>query len=98
VNLKGETVWEFTQRDTAIKLHNTQTASRLANGNTVITNWVAGIKDIEQWKTSVQAFEVTPDKQVVWTLSSWDKPDLGPCTCFQFIDTIGKSEEPDWQR
>ena len=98
VNLKGETVWEFTQRDTSIKLHNTQTASRLANGNTVITNWVAGIKNTQEWKTSVQAFEVTPDKRVVWTLSSWDKPDLGPCTSFQFIDMIDKSEGPDLQR
>ena len=98
VNLKGETVWEFTQRDTSIKLYNTQTANRLANGNTVITNWIGGIKNFEEWKTSVQAFEVTPDKKVVWTLSSWDKPDLGPCTSFQFIDTMGKGEDVDVQR
>ena len=98
VNMKGETVWEFTQRDTSIKIYNTQTATRLANGNTVITNWVAGIKNFEEWKTSVQAFEVTPDKKVVWTLSSWDKPDLGPCTSFQFIDELGDGGDSSPQR
>jgi hypothetical protein len=98
VNMQGETVWEFTQKDTSIKLHNTQTASRLANGNTVITNWVAGIKNVEEWKNSVQAFEVTPDKKVVWSLSSWNKPDLGPCTTFQFIEALAEGGEADLQR
>jgi hypothetical protein len=27
-----------------------------------------------------------PDKEVVWALSSWDKPDLGPCTSIQLLD------------
>ena len=98
VSPSGETVWEFTQRDTAIKLYNTQTANRLSNGNTVITNWVAGIKNTDEWKTSVQALEVTPEKKVVWTLSSWDKPDLGPCTTFQFIGGLETGEEYDTQR
>lgn len=98
VNPNGDTVWEFTQRDTTIKLYNTQTANRLSNGNTVITNWVAGIKNTEEWKTSVQALEVTPDKKVVWKLSSWDKPDLGPCTAIQFIGGLERGEEYDTQR
>lgn len=38
VNMKGETVWELTQADVPFKLYNNQTATRLANGNTVITN------------------------------------------------------------
>ena len=88
VDMSGRTVWEFTQRDTAIRLYNTQTANRLANGNTVICNWVAGNKNIAEWKSSVQALEVTPDKRVVWTLSAWDAPDLGPCTCIQYLDAV----------
>jgi hypothetical protein len=37
----------------------------------------------------VQVLEVTPDKQVVWALSSWKDPDLGPATHIQLLD------EPD---
>ena len=89
VDLMGVTVWEFTQRDTSIRLYNNQTAIRMANGNTIITNWVAGNKNVDEWKSSVQAFEVTPEKHVVWTLSSWEHPDLGPCTCMQILDENG---------
>jgi hypothetical protein len=40
VNPKGETVWDFTQKDVPdIKLFIIQEVSRLANGNTVICNW-----------------------------------------------------------
>lgn len=98
VNQKGEIVWEFTQKDAPFKLYNNQTANRLANGNTVICNWVAGNKNTDEWKTSVQAFEVTPAKDVVWALSSWDKPDLGPCTCIQLLDEPGNADEGDLQR
>lgn len=89
VDASGRTVWEFTQRDTAIRLYNTQTANRLANGNTVICNWVAGNKTLTEWPSSVQALEVTPDKRVVWALSAWDAPDLGPCTCIQYLEEVG---------
>ncbi len=65
INRKGETLWEFTQADAPFKLYNNQTATRLANGNTVISNWVAGNKNIDEWNTSVQVFEVTPDKKIV---------------------------------
>jgi hypothetical protein len=98
VNEKGETVWEFTQKDAPFQLYNNQTANRLANGNTVICNWVAGNKNLEEWKTSVQVFEVTPTKEVVWALSSWDDPDLGPCTCVQLLDEPGNADEGDLQR
>ncbi|MDQ2667972.1 MAG: hypothetical protein M3Z05_18520 [Gemmatimonadota bacterium] len=76
VNPRGETVWEFTQKDAPdIKLFSLQEASRLANGNTVISNWCPnGIKDPKDWTTSVQVLEVTPDKHVVWALRSWDEP------------------------
>lgn len=78
-------VWELTQDDVPFALYNLQTATRLPNGDTVITNWVAG-KDKSLWPGSVQFFEVTPDKRVVWKVSSWDKPDLGPCTYLDFYN------------
>jgi len=99
VNAKGETVWELTQADVPdIRLFDTQSAIRLANGNTVITNWVAGNKNTEEWASTVQVFEVTRDKKVVWALSSWKDPDLGPATSIQLLDEPGVVENNDLER
>jgi hypothetical protein len=98
VNLKGETVWELTQADVPFKLYNNQTATRLANGNTVITNWCAGNKNTEEWAGTVQLFEVTSDKKVVWALSSWKNPDLGPSTYIQLLDQPGNPDNGELQR
>ena len=85
VNADGETVWEFTQEDAPFELFNTQTATRLDNGNTLICCWVAGQPE-ENWPGTVQFFEVTPDKNVVWQVSQWENPDLGPCTYLQILE------------
>jgi hypothetical protein len=99
VNAKGETVWELTQADVpTIKLFNTQTAIRLANGDTVISNWCAGNNKTEEWAGTVQIFEVTRDKKVVWALSSWKDPDLGPATSIQLLDEPGVVENGDLER
>jgi hypothetical protein len=98
VNFKGETVWELTQADVPFKLYNNQTANRLANGNTVICNWCAGNKNTEEWAGTVQVFEVTPDKKVVWALSSWKNPDLGPSTYIQLLDEPGNPDNGSLQR
>jgi len=98
VNMKGETVWELTQADVPFILYNNQTANRLANGNTVISNWCAGNPKPEEWKGTVQVFEVTPDKKVVWALSSWENPDLGPNTYIQLLDEPGNPDNGDLQR
>ena len=98
VNPKGETVWEVTQADVPFKLYNNQTANRLANGNTVISNWFTGSKDPSELKKSVQVFEITADKKVIWALSSWDKPDLGPNTYIQLLDEPGNPENGEMQR
>ncbi|HEY3390931.1 MAG TPA: PQQ-binding-like beta-propeller repeat protein [Prolixibacteraceae bacterium] len=98
VNQKGETVWEFTRADAPFTIGNTQTASRLANGNTVICNWIAGNNKTEEWAGTVQVFEVTPDKKIVWALSSWDKPDLGPSTSIQLLDEPGNPDNGELQR
>lgn len=101
VNPKGETVWEFTQADVPeIKLFSLQEANRLANGNTVISNWCPnGIKDPKEWSQSVQLLEVTPDKKVVWALRAWQEPaDLGPATVIQLLDEPGLPEKGELQR
>ncbi len=96
VNPKGETVWEFTQADVPnYKLGNIQTANRLSNGNTVICCWIAGDNDTTHWPGTVQVLEVTPQKQVVWALSSWKEPDLGPATSIQLLDEPGAPEDQE---
>lgn len=100
VNARGETVWELTQADVPeITLFSTQTAQRLANGNTVISNWSAGNSDSSQWLDTVQFFEVTPAKKVVWALRAWKDPaDLGPATSIQLLDQPGSAESLHSQR
>ncbi len=84
VDPKGETVWEFRPADApGYRLFNTQTATRLPNGNTVINNWHTKDAGGEP----VQLIEVTPDKKVVWALRSWTDPtNLGASTNFQLLD------------
>ena len=98
VNPKGETVWEFTRADAPFTIGNTQTANRLANRNTIICNWIAGNNKTEEWAGTVQVFEVTKDKKIVWALSSWDQPDLGPATYIQLLDEPGNAENGQLQR
>jgi len=94
VNPKGETVWEFTQADVPdITLFNTQTAQRLANGDTLISNWSAGDPHPEHWLDTVQFLEVSPDNKVVWALRAWTPPgDLGPATSIQLLDQPGRAD------
>jgi len=35
---------------------------------------------------------------MVWALSSWKKPDLGPNTYIQLLDELEKSENGEMQR
>jgi len=97
INPKGETVWEFTQKDAPeIKLFNIQGAERLANGNTVFCNWCPnGDKDVKTWPQTVQVLEVTPQKKLVWALRSWQAPsDLGTATSIQLLDEPGSPQIP----
>jgi hypothetical protein len=101
VDPQGKTVWELTQADIPdFRLFNLQTADRLANGDTVITNWCSGALagHEDEWPQTVQVFEVTPDKKVVWALRSWDNPDLGTATSIQLLDEPGKVEKMELQR
>jgi hypothetical protein len=99
VNPKGETVWEFTQKDVpGMNLGNIQTADRLANGNTILTMWIAGDNNTKDWPGTVQVLEVTRRKKIVWELSSWQDPDLGPATSIQLLDQKGSVENMDFDR
>jgi hypothetical protein len=100
-NPQGKVVWEFSQKDVpTIRLFSLQEADRLANGNTVISNWCPnGVKDPKDWRKTVQVLEVTPEKKLVWALRSWDSPtDLGPATCIQLLDEPGVAEKFEQQR
>ena len=95
VNAGGESVWELTAADLPdYKVSQFQIATRLPNGNTLVNNWV------NQWSTKidpatapVQAWEVTPQKKVVWALRSWIDPNLGPATTIQLLDEPSVPED-----
>jgi len=99
VNPAGQTVWELTQDDIPeYRIGNIQEADRLANGNTVICNWIAGDNDHSHWPSTCQVIEVNPAKKVVWALRSWDNPDLGPSSSIQILSEPGVPEDGDLQR
>lgn len=96
VNPKGEMVWEINKDDLpGIPLHTVQEVSRLANGDTLINNWVGNVPTAD-WPQVVQVIEVTPDKKVVWALRDWTI--LGPASSTQLLDEPGVPEKRDLQR
>jgi hypothetical protein len=96
VNRRGEVVWEIKKDDLpGIPLYTVQEVSRLANGNTLINNWVGSVPQ-QDWPTVVQLIEVTPDKKVVWALRDWTT--LGPASSTQLLDEPGAAERGQLQR
>jgi hypothetical protein len=96
VNPKGEIVWEINKNDLpGVPLHTVQEVSRLANGNTLINNWVGNATSVE-WPNIVQLIEVTPEKKVVWALRDWTV--LGPASSTQLLDEPGRPEKRELQR
>ncbi len=84
---KCETVWNFDRSDMpGYFIGYIQDAQRLANGDTVFSNWTASMLKPEDWHTTVQLFEVTPGKKIVWALRQWDGPNLGPASGIQVLD------------
>src|ERR1700761_7830779 len=93
---KGEVVWQCALGDIpGYKLTSPQIATRLANGNTLVNNW------LNQWNGNagpdnapIQAVELTPDKKVVWALRAWAEPlNLGPSTTIQVLGEPGGISE-----
>ncbi len=87
-----QVVWDLTKNDIPQQYWygNTQTATRLANGNTIICSRGGD-------RMGPQMVEVTPDKQVVWVLQDWQH--FGPVTAVQVLDEPGLPEKPgDFQR
>ena len=95
VNPAGGTVWEINKDDLPVPLYTIQEVSRLANGNTLINNWVGSVP-LADWPTVVQLIEVTPDKKVVWALRDWTT--LGPASSTQLLDQPGVVERRELQR
>ena len=62
-----------------------QTATRLANGNTILTSRGDNGK-------GPQLVEVTPDKKVVWVLQDWKT--FNGITAVQILDDPGVPEIP----
>jgi hypothetical protein len=87
---KCETVWNFDRSNMpGYFIGYVQDAVRLANGNTVFSNWTASKLKPADWATSVQLMEVTPDKKIVWALRQWADPNLGPASGIQMLDGSG---------
>jgi hypothetical protein len=99
VDPKGEIVWQLGKNELpGYPLDVVQEIGRLANGNTVIANWVAGNTKPADWPSTMQIIEVTPAKKVVWALRQWKDPDLGPASSFQLLDQPGVPENGALQR
>jgi hypothetical protein len=88
VDARGQTVWELKADDIAgYAIDGFQIATRLANGNTLVNNWFNMWNgEVDRSNAPVQVLEFTPDKKLVWALSSWTGPDLGPATTIQLLD------------
>lgn len=87
IDRRGNVIWEINTKN--LGLNSPQKAVRLKNGNTIITNWFNdwGKTPVDINNPPVQAVEVTPAGEVVWTLSEWNAPDLGPATTIQLLNS-----------
>src|SRR4029453_4099131 len=96
VNRQGQTGGGIKKDDfPGIALRPVQEVTRLANGNTLINNWVGSVPQPD-WPTVVQLIEVTRDKKVVWALRDWTT--LGPASSTQLLDEPGSAERGELQR
>jgi len=87
VSPEKKIVWQLKPEDLPAEWRypNTQTCTRLGNGNTIVCSTGRGGK-------GPQLVEVTPEKKVVWVL--WDWKELGPATAVQVLDDPGVPEVP----
>lgn len=84
VDKEGQTVWKVSNDDfPSMPFADACGGQRLPNGNTLITAYRSS-----SGKTKL--FEVTRDKQIVWTYTDQRKAGIH---CFQILDTNGKPVE-----
>ncbi len=86
IDRHGNTIWEKHLSDYGVT--SPQKAVRLQNGNTIVNNWYNewSKTPIDTLNPPVQAIEITPAGEMVWSLSAWKDPDLGPSTTIQPLD------------
>lgn len=82
----GSTVREVHAADYGCR--SAQKAVRLKNGNWLINNWWNewNKEPLDSLNGPLQAIEIDPEGKLVWQLSSWKNPDLGPSTTLQPLD------------
>ena len=87
VDSAGRVVWEVGKADIPAQYWygNSQSATRLANGNTILCSRGGD-------NHGPQLVEVSPDKKVVWVLQDWQH--FGPATAVQILDEPGYPERP----
>jgi hypothetical protein len=87
VTPQKQIVWEIQPDELppAYRYGNSQSATRLANGNTILCSRGGDHQ-------GPQLVEVTPAKKVVWVLQDWQ--DFGPATGVQILDQPGLPERP----
>ncbi len=86
IDRRGNTIWEKHLSDYGVT--SPQKAVRLKNGNTIVNNWYNewSKTPMDTLNAPVQAIEITPEGELVWSLSAWKHPDLGPSTTIQPLD------------
>lgn len=87
VDRKGNIVWQCTLDEIPepYRLADSQSCVRLRNGNTVLCSRGDGGR-------APQLLEVTPDKEVVWSVYDWDV--LGSASAVQILSDPGVPEVP----
>ena len=86
IDRRGNTIWEKHLSDYGVT--SPQKAVRLKNGNTIVNNWYNewSKTPMDTLNAPVQAIEITPEGEMVWSLCAWKDPDLGPSTTIQPLD------------
>ncbi len=90
---QGKTTWEFRPKDApGYTMPKWCVATRLSNGNTLVANNSAMPANGDESRAPIQAFELSPEKKIVWALRSWKQPALGPAWIIQYLDEPGPPE------
>lgn len=86
IDRQGNVIWEKRLSDYGVT--SPQKAVRLKNGNTIVNNWYNewSKTPLDSINPPLQAVEITPEGDMVWSLCAWKDPDLGPSTTIQPID------------